>query len=278
MARQERQGTLTGPTGEIAWYETGPADGPVLVCCHGMGLDHRDLRDATGGVSESWRVLFWDMPGHGASGPLPADCSIHTMADALSDILDARAVTSFVLLGFSFGGMVAQALMRRAIYDVRGFIAYGCFAPFSSDAPLGIDAAESFVIMPILSESWPLICEGFAAACAKTAAGRKSVTPAIDRVGPLGLAAMSRALFGAFERDPSFVISVPMLIVRGGDDANGESLVQSANALLAIAPFGCEAVIKDAGHCAHLDRPEPTKAAIADFIRRFPEPEMVQGS
>lgn len=258
-----------GRTAEgVAWTELGPADAPPLVACHGMALDHSDLQGQLEPFADRFRIVMWDMPGHGASGRLPDPCTLRAMTDALEAVLQGALASNPILLGFSFGGMVIQEALRRGV-NARAFVAMGCHAPFSVDAPLPPDVVESALVAPILAAPWPEVRAAFAAACSKGPDVQARLAQPIDRLGAAGLAAMTRALFTAFEPDPSFQLVVPTMVLRGADDANGDALVRSARALLAAGDDVREVVVPDAGHCLHLDQPKATRHAIATFLDRL---------
>lgn len=232
-----------------------------------MALDHRDMLDLLAPFAERWRIILWDMPGHGGSGAVPEPCTLGAMTDALEGVLDDAAVVDPVLVGFSFGGMVAQDLLFRGTHALRGLVAFGCFAPFLVEAPLPQALVESLLIEPILAGAWSDVRSAFATACSLDPAIRTRLAEPIDRLGPEGLVAMTRALFGAFAPNRGFRLEIPTLVLRGADDANGAALSLSAAALLDEGDDVREVIIADAGHCAHLDQPERTGAAVADFLQ-----------
>lgn len=99
--------------GNPAYRVLGEAPAPWLVIIHGLALDHREFLPFAETWSKDWRVLLWDMPGHGDSQPFPARFSLESAADGLDALLAKLGVERAVFVGFSFGGMVTQALARR---------------------------------------------------------------------------------------------------------------------------------------------------------------------
>ena len=269
-AAPQRLGRIAVGATEFAWFERGAADKPAIVLCHGMGLDHHDFDTLAQALSTDWRVLQWEMPGHGLSGPLPDPCTLAAFADALEALIASRGVVRPVVLGFSFGGMVAQEALRRRRTPFRALIAYGCFAPFAASAPLPPAVIDAVVAAQLANPDWTQVRDKFAAACAVTPEGQAALRPAIDRAGPATLAAMTRALFASFEPDPGFVIDIPLLVLRGALDSNSALLALSEQALLSVAPAGRQMIIDHAGHCAHLDAPAALNRAILSFLGGLP--------
>jgi 3-oxoadipate enol-lactonase len=245
-------------------YRTLGAGPRWLAACHGMALDHRDLAPLVGDLP-GWSLLLWDMPGHGESQPPPRDWSLEAMADAFAAVLADAGIARVAILGFSFGGMVAQAFTRRMPHAVEALILYGCFAPYSQPPLLPRPTAAAALAVMTL-QGWPRLQADFAERCALSAEGQAAVRAAMQPLGKRGFLAMTRALLGAFRPDPAFALPCPVLLLRGAGDANGAALDVADAALRALRPDATVRQIADAGHCAHLDRQEATRAAIADFL------------
>lgn len=117
---QERPLRLPGRTvhvgrKEFFVRETGPEDGPVVVLVHGWSFDgemtyHRLIPL----LADRFRVVVPDMRNHGKSDPIRGRFEIEDVADELAGTLDAIGVGRAVaVVGYSLGGMVAQAFVRR---------------------------------------------------------------------------------------------------------------------------------------------------------------------
>ena len=84
---------------------TGPADAPVLALIHGLGLA-RGVWDGLLPALAGYRVLNYDLYGHGQSGPPPHEASLRVYADQLAGLMDHVGVERAAVLGFSIGGMI----------------------------------------------------------------------------------------------------------------------------------------------------------------------------
>lgn len=98
----------------IAHDLTGPEGAPAVVLIHGLGL----TRAATWGaiapaLARDFRVLAYDLAGHGDSALLTGPVSLTTMAAQLIALMDACGIGRAALVGFSLGGMIN----RRAAMD-----------------------------------------------------------------------------------------------------------------------------------------------------------------
>lgn len=243
------------------------ATGPWLVICHGMALDYRDLLPLAHALAADWRVLLWDLPGHGQSAPL-ARYTLAVMTDALEAVMAANNINRATLLGFSFGGMVVQDFLRRHPHRVGALVAYGCFAPFSQPAPL-----PRVLVGPLVAamglRRWSDLRREFARACALTEPARQSVEATADPIGKRTFLAMTRALLSAFNYDSTFAIPCPLLTIRGAEDSNGARVGAAAEALASLATDVSSVTIAMAGHCADLDQPAAFQAAIMPWLARI---------
>ncbi len=81
--------------------------GPALLTIHGgPGMDHRLFRPYLDPLAEHMRLEYFDLPGHGQSGPME-DESLSGMAEAIDDVRATLETNSIALLGSSYGGFLA---------------------------------------------------------------------------------------------------------------------------------------------------------------------------
>jgi pimeloyl-ACP methyl ester carboxylesterase len=92
--------------GGTAYDLTGPADAPVLVLIHGLGLTRATWADFVPVLARDYRVLSYDLCGHGESALPDRVPSLTVLADQLCELMDALAIPCATLIGFSLGGMI----------------------------------------------------------------------------------------------------------------------------------------------------------------------------
>lgn len=88
-----------------AYELIGPADAPCVVLIHGLGLS-RALWAAHLPAFAGWRVLLYDLYGHGESAPSPEVASLEVYARQLAGVMDHAGVGQAHIVGFSIGGMI----------------------------------------------------------------------------------------------------------------------------------------------------------------------------
>jgi (E)-2-((N-methylformamido)methylene)succinate hydrolase len=85
---------------------TGPIGAPVLVLVHGLGLTRATWAAFVPALAQDYRVLAYDLPGHGDSA-LPQEVPSLTMLSAhLLALLDDLQIARATIIGFSLGGMI----------------------------------------------------------------------------------------------------------------------------------------------------------------------------
>ena len=94
----------------------GPDDAPVMVLIHGLGLCRRLWDAHLVPLAARYRLVRYDLYGHGGSAPPPQAASLTVYADQLKKLLDHLQVTDAVIVGFSIGGMIN----RRFAMDYPG--------------------------------------------------------------------------------------------------------------------------------------------------------------
>jgi len=129
---------------------TGSAPARVLAL-HGWGRTHRDfdavLAPAAAGPADGGAggagpgetpdeldAIAVDLPGFGATPPPPEAWGTADYAAAVADVLDEMA-PPVVVLGHSFGGLVAVQLAAARPEAVRGLVLTGAPLRTSDDAP-----------------------------------------------------------------------------------------------------------------------------------------------
>ena len=99
-----RQVSEVAPDG-TAYDLTGPADAPLLALIHGLGLC-RHVWDGLLPELAGYRVLNYDLYGHGQSAPPPETASLRLYSDQLVGLMDHLGLPRAAVLGFSIGGMI----------------------------------------------------------------------------------------------------------------------------------------------------------------------------
>jgi proline iminopeptidase len=88
---------------------------PTLIALHGgPGLDHSRFRPEFDYLADIAQVIFLDHRGNGRSMPSdPNTWTLDQWADDIKGLCDTLGIVKPIVLGYSFGGMVAQSYLTR---------------------------------------------------------------------------------------------------------------------------------------------------------------------
>jgi pimeloyl-ACP methyl ester carboxylesterase len=91
--------------------------GPALVMLHGFLSDSRCWRRQLAELADQFTVVAWDAPGAGLSSDPPGTFRIADWSRCLAEFLDVLGVEQALVLGLSWGGILAQEFYR--LYPAR---------------------------------------------------------------------------------------------------------------------------------------------------------------
>jgi predicted alpha/beta-fold hydrolase len=96
----------------------GPAGAPVVVLIHPLGVTLR-LWDRTAAAlaGAGFRVLRYDVRGHGGSETPPGPYALEQMADDARELLDALGLGDVHVVGMSMGGLPERPQRARSTIE-----------------------------------------------------------------------------------------------------------------------------------------------------------------
>ena len=104
MAMIPAQGQCSART---AYEQAG--DGSAVVLIHGLGLSRQMWQWQAPVLSEHFRVVRYDLIGHGESDKPPGPYAMADFVAQLLELVDSVRLDDFALVGFSLGGLITQA-------------------------------------------------------------------------------------------------------------------------------------------------------------------------
>ncbi|WP_281784505.1 alpha/beta fold hydrolase [Sinimarinibacterium flocculans] len=260
--------------------DEGPRKGTTpIVLLHGTSASLHTWDGWTEGLRDERRVIRFDLPGFGLTGPTPDGVyRVGRYVETVVALLDRLGVRRAILAGNSFGGQVAwqtalahpQRVAALVLVDAAGYP----MAP--QEIPIGFRVARSKWLAPLMRVTLP---RGFIDSSVRNVYGDPAkVTPElVDRYYELTLRAGNREAlrerFVQAQAGPGAErireLTQPTLILWGGRDrlippADGERFARD------IA--GSELVVfDDLGHVPHEEDPARTLAAVQAFLQRVGE-------
>lgn len=263
--------------------QAGGRTGRVVLVIHGgPDWDHSYLRDPVDRLAGRCRLILPDLRGCGRSTRgLGADqYTPDTAAGDLAVLLDVLGVARADVLGFSYGGLLAQRLALTAPQCVRSLIiASSSIVPVPADGFAGWAERDRRVAAKAAAWSDPGLSgpprtRAAAIAGAPADVWRPEVLPGyLARLARIRFSAewarpwRAGTLASAYCEDAAGRLAglgIPILVLHGRYDMTvPAALAQHAAALI---PAARAVILDDAGHMAHIDQPEPWIRAVSRFL------------
>ena len=261
---------------EMAVTELGPAAGVPVVVLHGFMGSARAMDPLTErlAVRLPARIICPDLVGHGRS-EVPEDPDLYrveAMAEQIAGLADVLDCDTFHLVGYSMGGRVALTLGCAASQRLRSLTLIGASAGISDPAERSRRAEADTSRAERIAADFPAFVDEWMADplfAGQAALGEVHLRAArAQRLAsnPQGLArSLVAGGTGAMEPLNERLVDcdAPTLLVVGAHDAKFCAIAEQ---LAAALPRAALAHIDGAGHAAHVEQPEATAAAIAEFI------------
>jgi 3-oxoadipate enol-lactonase len=242
--------------------------GPRVLLLHPVGLDLTFFEPLAEELSQSYRVLRIDMRGHGGSPPGHDAHPPHLedYADDIHALLRELRYTPAAVIGFSFGGMLAQHLAFRHQGDVNALVASACSSTLS-DASRKAVAERGAVaeregmaaVVDATIERW--FTDAFRQAGGDDPVRRRLLSNDVRswREAWTAIAQVNTAPYLSS-------IKVPTLCLAGGCDVSAPPPV--VEAIAKGIPGACFAVIPGAPHMLFIEQPQTVAIEISDFLGR----------
>lgn len=250
--------------GPIAWREAG--EGPVVLFLHGLGGTRLAWEPQLEGLSERFRCIAWDLPGYGASEPLP-QLSFPAIVDAIVRLLDTLAVERAHVVGLSFGGQQAMHLALAHPDRVDRLVLADTSARFGADGTdpeawmrLRLDPLDHGVTP---AEMAPIVLDSITA---PGWAGRERdrLIDAFAQIPSDGLRAAVTCLPSHDVSDRLGEITAPTLVLVGEFDE--ETPVAYAETLRDGIPGAQMEVVIAAGHLTPSETPRAFNYYVGEFL------------
>ena len=249
----------------IRYWVAGPDDGPLVVFTHGASMDHEMFTaNVPPVVAAGYRVLTWDVRGHGVSKPIGKAFTVPAVATDLLALIDRLGHETAALVGQSFGGYVSQELAFRYPESVEALVVIGSTDITTLPSKLEYVALG---LSPYLFRLWP------DSHLRKLIAENTAVQPEVQKYASETTCKLSKrefvivwkAVANCLHEEPGYRIQQPFLLTHGEHDETG-TIAQSAPAWAEREPNARYAVIPNAGHNANQDNPTVFNRLLQSFL------------
>src|ERR1700733_10867304 len=242
-------------------------DGPPVLLINGMGAHHGMWEPLMNGLP-TFRTIAFDAPGVGLSPPRSEPMSIRNLAQLCAALIETLGHRSVDVIGYSFGGTVAQQLARTVPECVRRLVLVNTSCGWGGvpGSPWALWAMAT----PLRYYSRAY----YQATAGLLAGGQAERDPEFVRrtsevrlrhpPSPFGYASQWAALAGWSSLPWLHHLSAPTLVVGGAEDP----VIPLANSLILTQriPVARLRVLSGEGHFLLLDERSIAIDVIADFL------------
>lgn len=239
---------------DIHWTSTG--NGPrAVIFVHGWTCDSTSWQYQVPAISQRYRVITLDLPGHGKSGsPKNGQFSMELFARAVEAVRSEAGIDKAVLAGHSMGTPVVRQYALMYPERVAGLVLVDGLVQLAGTAPVARPR--------MIGAEGQRIREGIARGMASTA------TPQVqEQIVKMMLATSEATADGAMVAtwDDSFwtndVVSVPTLGVYAGTSA-----VANPDGVKRLYSHLEYHVIPGTGHFLMMEKPQEFNRLLGDFL------------
>jgi 3-oxoadipate enol-lactonase len=245
------------------YVDQGAAEKPALLLANSLGSDLRIWDQIAARLAGDFRVVRYDLRGHGLSEAAKPPYSADELARDALDVLDCLGIRQAIVCGVSVGGLIAQAVALHHAERVQALVLCDTGAKIATAAAwqqridkVRESGVESLVQMTM--ERW--FSAGFRARCPADVRGYSIMLRQSSADGYIGTCAVLRDT--DFRRAMPQVRK-PTLVLCGAEDiATPQELGRELASLIPGAQFS---LIEDAAHLPCIEQP----AAVAERMMKF---------
>jgi poly(3-hydroxyalkanoate) depolymerase len=242
--------------------------GPPLLLIHGIGANLAMWRPLATQLFEHRRLIMFDAPGTGGSPRPGRPLRMPGLARLLGDLLDELGYVRVDVLGYSWGGTLAQQFAHDSPDRVRRLV-------LASTAPGLGGRPPSLAVMALMSSPLRYVSESYLSWTAPMIYGGETRLGGIEEQklkqawlaqppSQLGYALQMYAISGWTSLPWLHKIRQPTLIISGADDP----LVPLKNAHLLAdrIPHATLHIVSGGGHLWMLEHADRSTALVNEFL------------
>jgi 3-oxoadipate enol-lactonase len=244
--------------------DDGPAGAPVLVLGPSLGTDTGLFDPQVPALADRFRVLRYDLRGHGGSPLVPGPCTVADLADDVRATLDDLGVDRFAYAGVSLGGAIGQQLAVTVPERVERLVVMASAARFPDPDSWQqradrVRAEGTEFLVPSRIGAW--VTPGFAQAHPAETERLLGMLRGTPREG-YATCCETLATFDVVDRLPT--VRAPTLVIAGADDP--ATPPETVRIIADGIPGARFVVVPSASHLVSAEQPEAVTAEIRAFL------------
>jgi 3-oxoadipate enol-lactonase len=251
----------------FAWREAGT--GELVVLFHGLGGSRISWEPQLAALGSSRRVAAWNLPGYGASDPLPDEpLTFRALANAAARFIHVLGEQRAHVVGISMGGMIAQYLAAWHPAQVRSLSLLSTSPAFGLDGTRP-DEWRAARLAPLEQGLEPI---DFADRVLRGIAGPHISPEAMAEqraaMGRITAAALRRSIDCLVTHDSrpllAEITAHTLVLVGALDEETPEAYAEH---LARHIPIATLAVVRNAGHLLNVEAPDDVNRLISRHLQ-----------
>lgn len=253
--------------GKVYYEVHGAENDDTLFFCHGVTMDHETFLPQVEGLEDRYRLILWDLPGHGESYRIDDYRGYCATAGALAvELLAHLGVEKAVLVGQSLGSIVIQHATHMAPERVGGSVHLGG-APLYPPFNRLLSAFNPLMALSVSLLPERILYSSFAKHKALREDTRNYLREVSSRAGKKLIIRLSQEMVRDMVQGLPAATEEPKLICYG--DHEVFFLKQIARSWHERNPGSRLSIISDAHHIANQDNPEEFNELLASFLGKI---------
>jgi pimeloyl-ACP methyl ester carboxylesterase len=255
---------------QISLYYEDYGQGPPLLFIHGLGSSTRDWEFQVPDFAESYRVVTFDLRGHGQSDKPAGPYSLAMFAADTAGLLQALGLDHAHVVGLSLGGGIAFQLAVDAPRVVKTLTIVNS-APELVVRSLGDQLAvwQRLVIVRLLGmRRMGEVLSQRLFVKPEHAPLREAFVERWAANDPRAYLAALRAMIGWSVTDRLGAIRCPTLVITADQDYTPQSVKEAYTAMIPNARL---VTISDSRHALPVERPQAFNQALQAFLAQHRE-------
>jgi pimeloyl-ACP methyl ester carboxylesterase len=262
--------------GNLSLYFDQIGSGRPIVMLHGWPLDHLSVKGAMEPLfanREGWKRIYVDLPGMGQSDApdwlKTQDQVLNVVVEFINTVVPNEG---FCVAGLSYGGLLAQGLVRRLAHQIDGlmFLVTGMASKDEKGLPPHVVMYEESLNLDGLDEDQINAFKGMAVVQtqAHLEAWKETIFPGTSRANYAFLDKLQTGYSFDVERLPQPFPAPTLFLLGRQDSAVG---YRDAWRIIENYPHASFVVLDRAGHCLQMEQSRLYKALVHEWLDRVEE-------
>ena len=243
-------------------------NGPWVTLSHSLACNLHMWDEQTEALTKKYKVLRYDIRGHGASSAPSGAYTLEQLADDAHGLLAALGVNQTHWVGLSLGGMIGQTFALKYPRVLKSLTLADTTSRYPAEAaPLWAERIKSVEAGGMQAVTEATLARWF------TEAYRQSHPQVMDRVGGYIRATPVAGFVGCCHAIPQInlthrlqQITCPALVIVGEQDPG--TPVAMAREIHAALPGSELVVIPSAAHLSSIEQQQAFNVALLGFLER----------